>query len=79
MLAFYKVIYLPLSVREIRYSYNGKQITCRSVFTFFIAITIIEGIEMIENTSVWKNGRKGCNMKGKLGLWMAPIFSGSCA
>jgi hypothetical protein len=52
MLAFYKVICLPLSVKKICYICNGKQITCRSVFTFFIAITIIEGVGMIENISV---------------------------
>lgn len=49
---FYKAMYLPLYVKKICYIYNGKQITCHSVFTFFIAITIIEGIEMIENISV---------------------------
>lgn len=43
-------------------------------FTFLVAITIIEGIEMVENISVQKNGGEGCNMKGKLGLLVSQCF-----
>lgn len=43
-------------------------------FAFLVAITIIEGIEMVENISVQKNGRKKCNLKGKLGLLVPQCF-----
>lgn len=36
-------------------------------FTFLVAITIIEGIEMVENTGV-EEWQKKHNMKGKLGF-----------
>lgn len=37
-------------------------------FTFLVAITIIEGIEMVENTGVEEWQKKKHNMKGKLGF-----------